>query len=201
MDGTILFPPTLKSRRPSSSILVLGSTRHSRDDHSATSRQVLPSRAKVDERHRAKVLPRSGLPNQGRILSRTKPPRARFTQNRSPPGVRKKRTTSPHFEVRVFLDNPGGGSKKPTYATPIFLLKSTKRSSRPQQAVSSMNRTATPPWNPDPRQRRPSQKSDIKGLGISNGTKNRVLAGLKIGGPPSFLHAIKLCYCGPATNF
>jgi HlyD family secretion protein len=97
----------------------------------------------------------------------------------APLGVEKDNVTT--FEVRVSIDNPGGELKANMTANAEILLDEHKNVlTVPEQAVLYDKDRNASIEVPDPKQKNGRRKVDIK-VGISNGTKTEVLAGLNPG--------------------
>jgi len=99
----------------------------------------------------------------------------------APLGVEKDNVTT--FEVRVSIDNPGGELKANMTANAEILLEEHKKVlTVPEQAVLYDKDRSASVEIPDPSQKSGRKKVPIK-VGISNGTKTEILAGLKTGDP------------------
>jgi HlyD family secretion protein len=97
----------------------------------------------------------------------------------APLGVEKDNVTT--FEVRVSIDNPGGELKANMTANAEILLEEHKHVlTVPEQSVLYDKDRSASVEIPDPSQKSGRKKIPIK-VGISNGTKVEVLAGLKAG--------------------
>jgi HlyD family secretion protein len=97
----------------------------------------------------------------------------------APLGVEKDNVTT--FEVRVSIDNPGGELKANMTANAEILLDEHKNVlTVPEQAVLYDKDRNASIEVPDPKQKNGRRKVDIK-VGISNGTKTEILAGLSPG--------------------
>jgi HlyD family secretion protein len=99
----------------------------------------------------------------------------------APLGVEKDNVTT--FEVRVSIDNPGGELKANMTANAEILLEEHKSVlTVPEQAVVYDKDRAASVEVPDPHQKTGRHKVTVK-VGISNGTKTEILAGLRPGDP------------------
>jgi HlyD family secretion protein len=99
----------------------------------------------------------------------------------APLGVEKDNVTT--FEVRVSIDNPGGELKANMTANAEILLEEHKHVlTVPEQAVLYDKDRSASVEVPDPAQKTGRRKVQVK-VGISNGTKTEVLAGLRPGDP------------------
>jgi HlyD family secretion protein len=97
----------------------------------------------------------------------------------APLGVEKDNVTT--FEVRVSIDNPGGELKANMTANAEILLDEHKNVlTVPEQAVLYDKDRNASVEVPDPKQKTGRRKISIK-VGISNGTKTEILAGLTPG--------------------
>jgi len=97
----------------------------------------------------------------------------------APLGVEKDNVTT--FEVRVSIDNPGGELKANMTANAEILLEEHKKVlTVPEQAVLYDKDRSASVEVPDQGQKSGRKKVPIK-VGISNGTKTEILAGLKAG--------------------
>ncbi|MDE3104932.1 MAG: efflux RND transporter periplasmic adaptor subunit [Acidobacteriota bacterium] len=172
MDGTILSRDVEKGDAVSS-ILVLGSTATLIMTVGDT-RQVYVQ-GKVDEADIGKVY--LGQPARIKVESfKDKTFMGKVTRI-APLGVEKDNVTT--FEVRVSIENPGGELKANMTANAEILLEEHKDVlTVPEQAVLYDNNHNATVEVPDAKQKKGRRSIPVK-VGISNGTRTEILAGLK----------------------